>query len=240
MKKITVKAFLKALLLMLGWGYVLGGQGETYSKELAQKWGASGRAGKDLYYFTVIAAGWFGKKIVDCSGMIIQAIRTAIPGYTDQTADGLYSKCKVKGPIASMPEMPGICVHKSGHIGVYLGNGKVIEARGVAYGVVITQLKDRPWTGWGELADVDYATEPVATPTFHISKILKKGMEDPEVMHITRNLTALGFLNRDCTSVFDDEVKKAVKAFQRKYKLTEDGEVGPITTAALGGVWDGK
>jgi hypothetical protein len=77
-------------------------------------------------------------------------------------------------------------------------------------------------------------------PTFHITKVLKKGMDDPEVMHITRNLTALGFIDRNCTSIFDDAVERAVRTFQRQYRLKEDGIVGRQTTAALGGEWDGK
>lgn len=85
------------------------------------------------------------------------------------------------------------------------------------------------------------AEQPEWTPpTFHITKILKKGMDDPEVCHITRNLTALGFIDRDCTSVFDDAVEAAVRAFQREYRLEEDGIVGRQTTAALGGEWDGN
>ena len=85
-------------------------------------------------------------------------------------------------------------------------------------------------------------TEPTGwtPPTFHITKILKTGMDDPEVMHITRNLTALKYIDRDCTSVFDDEVEAAVRTFQRYYGLEEDGIVGRQTTAALGGEWDGK
>ena len=88
----------------------------------------------------------------------------------------------------------------------------------------------------------DPAADPISAipPTFHISKILKNGMDDVDVCHITRNLTALGFIDRDCTSVFDDEVEKAVRAFQKKYGLTVDGIVGRETTETLGGVWDGR
>ena len=34
------------------------------------------------------------------------------------------------------------------HSGIYLGNGKVIEAKGSAYGVVETSLKDGHWTDY--------------------------------------------------------------------------------------------
>ena len=43
-----------------------------------------------------------------------------------------------------------------GHVGIYVGNGEVIEARGHLYGVVKTKLKDRPWTDWGKLRWLEY------------------------------------------------------------------------------------
>lgn len=42
------------------------------------------------------------------------------------------------------------------HVGVYIGNGEVIEARGHAYGVVKTKLKDRPWVNWGYCPYITY------------------------------------------------------------------------------------
>ena len=38
--------FVKAVLDMKGFGYVLGGEGELYTPELAQKWEMQGRAAK--------------------------------------------------------------------------------------------------------------------------------------------------------------------------------------------------
>jgi hypothetical protein len=51
-------------------------------------------------------------------------------------------------------------VWKDGHIGVYIGNGVVVESRSVEWGVVRTFLKDWPWTNWGECHLVDYAVAP--------------------------------------------------------------------------------
>lgn len=55
---------------------------------------------------------------------------------------------------------PGLLVWKDGHVGVYVGNGVVVESRGVDSGVVRTFLKDRPWTNWAECFLVDYAATP--------------------------------------------------------------------------------
>lgn len=39
---------------------------------------------------------------------------------------------------------------------------------------------------------------------------------------------------------YGKETETAVKTAQKFYKLSEDGVVGPKTTAALGGKWTGK
>ena len=73
-------------------------------------------------------------------------------GIPDKSANSLGPWCKSKGAqagdIDSFPDVPGIIVHKSGHVGVYVGKGEVVEARGFDYGVVKTKLKERPWEDW--------------------------------------------------------------------------------------------
>ena len=48
-----------------------------------------------------------------------------------------------------------------GHVGVYIGNGKVIEARGHKYGVVETNLVGRGWKQWGKIDWIEYVEEKV-------------------------------------------------------------------------------
>lgn len=71
-------------------------------------------------------------------------------------AKNQYSATR-KGKIATMPDTPGLAVWKAGHIGVYIGNGEVVEAMGTKYGVVKTQLEGRGWTHWLEIPYIDYA-----------------------------------------------------------------------------------
>ena len=68
----------------------------------------------------------------------------------------MYRNAAVKGPIGTIPEIPGLAVWKSGHIGVYIGGGEVIEAMGTNYGVVKTQLTDRNWTAWLKIPYIQY------------------------------------------------------------------------------------
>lgn len=89
----------------------------------------------------------------DCSGLIAACFNdNSNPGW-DSTADGLYRSC-VK--ISKSQLQPGDFVFewssassKSNHVGVYIGDGYVIEARGRDYGVVKTALNARNWVRFG-------------------------------------------------------------------------------------------
>ena len=58
-----------------------------------------------------------------------------------------------------MPDTPGLAVWKSGHIGVYIGNGEVVEAMGTKYGVVKTKLAGRGWSAWLQIPYISYITK---------------------------------------------------------------------------------
>lgn len=111
------------------------------------------------------------KKIVtDCSGLIKGFMMLRDNGqivYTpslDLGANGYYNKATEKGKIKDMPDIPGLAVWKSGHIGVYVGNGKVIEARGFDYGVQEYNLSDRSYTHWLKVPGLEYITSPCFPP----------------------------------------------------------------------------
>lgn len=77
-------------------------------------------------------------------------------GFGDRSADGYYTFARKKGPINTMPDIVGIAVFMPGHVGIYAGNGEVIEARGHKYGVVKTKLKERPWKNWAYINEIEY------------------------------------------------------------------------------------
>lgn len=108
----------------------------------------------------------YGKRVHDCVGLIKGYLwsdtPTATPKYNssqDVSANGMLSKCTEKGTISTMPDVPGVLVFMSGHVGIYIGNGEVIEARGHEYGVVKTKLKSRPWVNWGKCPWLTYQEE---------------------------------------------------------------------------------
>ena len=154
------------------YGYVFGAQGHLYSKELAEKWGAIKRAGKSKYYFVTQCKQWYGRHVTDCSGMIVEAYRAYDPAFGDKTANYFYNSFTTeRGKMSNMPEEPGLIVWKSGHIGIYIGDGKVIEARGYKYGVVVSKLSTQKWTNWGRLKEVQYVKKSAPKPEF--TRLLK-------------------------------------------------------------------
>lgn len=69
----------------------------------------------------------------------------------DVSADGMIKLCTETGPISTIPDIPGLVVWKTGHIGVYIGNGETIEMRGFDYDCVRRAVNKGPWTKWGKL-----------------------------------------------------------------------------------------
>lgn len=59
--------------------------------------------------------------------------------------------------------------------------------------------------------------------------VLKKGDKSNDVKSAQEKLNKLGFFNEECTGYFGEVTKDAVIAFQKRYKLVEDGKLGPNT-----------
>lgn len=120
----------------------------------------------------------------DCTGLIKWALWTncditQTPRYsskTDRGTAGLYNAAKEKGATAVMPELQGIVLYKTGHVGVYIGNGKVIEctlgARGD--GVVETKFSDGRWTNWLKVPEITYIVPETGTPKKKTISITEK------------------------------------------------------------------
>lgn len=105
----------------------------------------------------------YGQRVHDCVGLIKGYLWSETPNSTpiynskqDKDVSGMKANCIETGNIKTLPELLGVLVFMNGHVGVYIGNGEVIEARGHLYGVVKIKLKDRPWTSWGKLRWIEY------------------------------------------------------------------------------------
>ena len=157
-----------------GWGYVYGTYGNILTEELLQD--RASVFGEQVTGFEdFIRENWMCRRTADCVGLIkgygwynpdSGEIVVGTNGMADVTANGMFDAATVKGTIDSIPEVPGLAVWQDGHIGIYIGNGEVIEAMGTEQGVVKTTLPSG-WTHWLEIPYISYATqeEPTTEPT---------------------------------------------------------------------------
>jgi len=103
-------------------------------------------------------------------------------GCPDKSANGMLSWCKSKGAehgkIATLPEVPGILLFSPGHVGVYIGEGEAVEARGFNYGVVKTKVASRSWTDWAYMPDSVLEYDGVKAPEQQDSPVVNIPVAD--------------------------------------------------------------
>jgi len=210
-------------------GYVYGTIGETLTEKILEAKLAQ-YPQRIEPYLDFIRSNYIGKITYDCGGMIKAYIwlNDDIPDTydhnNDTSANGMFNKASIKGTIDTMSDTPGLCVRFDGHIGVYIGNGKVIEARGTKYGVVETSLKDRGWTHWLEC--------PYITYTKTTKEGLCKGAKGEEVQLLQRQLNMFG-AELVADGSFGQLTETAVKTFQQVSGLESDGIVDILTSQKL-------
>ena len=164
-------------------------------------------------------------------------------GCPDKSADGMFEYCKKIGMewggMDSMPDEPGIAVRMAGHVGVYIGEGEVVEWRGFSHGCVITWLDDRRWLHWYRLPWTEYVTESAdgaQEKTLLLGgRLLRKGMKGADVAELQEELISLGYslAKYGADGEFGPETARAVVAFQKAAGVKQDGQYGPETHDAL-------
>ena len=112
-------------------------------------------------------AQWIGRMVTDCSGLVRWALRQLGADIPHHARYQYTDHCKAKGKLVNgqrddgKPVLPGTAVFLQGdqarihHVGVYVGGGICVEAKGARYGVVTSKLDH--WDHWGELKAVDYS-----------------------------------------------------------------------------------
>lgn len=175
-------------------------------------------------------------------------------GCPDKSADGMLRWCKSQGAqygkIAALPEVPGVLLFSSGHVGVYIGGGYAVEARGFNYGVVQTIVVSRKWETWAYMPSsvLEYDTAGNVTDNSDKSgsgaaekvyalgdRIIKRGVKGDDVVELQTALLKLGYdlgaygADGDCGS----KTVSAIKNFQKDNGLSDDGEYGPKSHAKM-------
>ena len=146
------------------WGYVWGTYGNVLTEDLLEYKLEQYPDGVGNYE-AFIRANWLNGRTADCVGLIkgygwldpeTLTIEYGTNGMPDIGANQMYHSASVSGTIDTMPDTPGLAVWFNGHIGVYIGDGYVIEASGTKKGVVKTELEGRGWTHWLEIEYINY------------------------------------------------------------------------------------
>lgn len=207
---------------------------------------------------------WIGHKVVDCANLVRWAMKQHGVDSVHSGSNLIFScDLSASGQLEAgqrtdgKPLLPGSLVFTGTkgnhpHVGVYVGDGNIIEAYGTKEGVVETSIMAKlkaggwRWTWWGELKTVDYSAEnaPVSpsAPAGDESQRpyfqpVKKGQKGAAVRDIQAALIAAGYKlpKYGIDGDFGNETLKAVQEFQQDHGLPVTGIVDGDTWAALDG-----
>ena len=232
------------------WGYIWGTAGVRWTaarqKELEKTTDADRAQGRKY------GSKWIGHTVADCSGLFSWAFRK-LGGTMYHGSDTMYRKyCVNKGELKqgkrtdSGTLKPGTAVFvwngkTYSHVGLYIGDGTVIEAMGTMNGVTTTKVTATKWTHWGELAGVDYSggseqlimnNEQLKEPG---KQTIRRGCKGQAVREMQAMLEKLGYDLGPCGTDgdFGKDTEAAVKRFQEDHGLEADGICGPVTWKEL-------
>lgn len=232
------------------WGYIWGTAGEMWTEskqaQIENTLDDNRKSAREH------GKKWIGHMVTDCSGLFSWAFGQ-LGGYMYHgsntmwssycTAQGDLKKGKRSDGLVLLPGTAVFCCHGNDrtHVGLYVGDGQVIEASGTVNGVIIGKVSNSKWVEWGELKGVQYGgsasgstDKPDGRPT------LRRGSKGSYVTLLQTALINrgydLGAMGAD--GDFGSRTERAVETFQRANGLTVDGIVGPKTWAALDDVPD--
>ena len=168
----------------------------------------------------------------------------------DKSANGMFTYARNKGcawgTIDTLPEIPGVALRSDGHVGVYVGNGYAVEERGFSYGCVKTKVASRKWTHWFQLPFVDYGdavftggsyVKPdTATTEYTLgTRTIQNGSKGTDVKALQEFLLQLEYSlpKYGADGEFGSETETALKKFQSKIGVKQDGIYGSETHQAL-------
>ena len=204
-----------------------------------------------------------GATVQDCVGIIKGYYWTRedgkmiylLDGRPDKGANSMFAAAKHKGPMATMPEVPGVILHMQGHVGIYIGDGWVIEAKGFNAGVIKSRIEDGRWTSWFYCPYIEYVLDEEEPPEVggengnegHIPEIPvirrtliyrpgKPMMRGEDVMWVQALLIMLLLEPGGIDGIYGPNTRHAVVDFQAIYWLDVDGVVGPKTWAAMASI----
>ena len=216
-----------------GGGYIWGATGGTWTAEDQKK------ATREM---TVkYGSRWIGKRVWDCSGLIYWIYR--LYGMTiTHGSNTMYKEfCSAKGKIKGGKKENGDPIKKGSavflyrssdnnrhHVGVYIGDGQCVEAKGTINGVVMSDISH--WHEWGELLGVDYSDETVV---MDMAESIRPGSKGEAVRQLQKDLNKIGYNCGTVDGIYGTKTLAAVREFQTYYGLTVDGIAGEKTLCKI-------
>lgn len=235
--------FLAFIAAQVGALYVWGAQGQQMTPALIKKLENS-----DTNYHRALAQ--YEKHLkaglnliaYDCSGLVVAHLLDAGLISRDMSANGLYrDACDDIGKTALTAGELVFKMYTSGenkgrkyHVGVYMGDGTVVHAKGRDHGVVREPLSAEKWNCYGRLRCLGGAAQ-AAVYKRALKNTGKPYMTGDDVRAVQSALERSGFSPGGIDGVYGPKTTNAVKAYQKARKLVVDGIVGPKTWAALMG-----
>lgn len=229
-----------------GCGYIWGTDGITWTQ--AKQWALEDEYNEDpaknpsLWGSATYGSKWIGKTVYDCSGLIkaiCEKYGLKLPhGSNSQYNQYMARKGLLKKGFKENGEelRPGTLVfmydakkNNRDHVGVYVGNKEVVEAKGGQWGVV-KSLVSR-WDEWGEIKGVAYTEEEEKVANY---PTLRKG-DKGDYVTMAQQMLAKHGSELTVDGVFGSGTQTAVRAFQKRNGLDSDGVIGPKTWAVLQG-----
>jgi Putative peptidoglycan-binding domain-containing protein len=232
MSKLTGQGLAKFAKSKLGTPYVYGAKG-GYGKLTQAHLNSLILAYPNVFtnIYITKARKFVGKICTDCSGLPAWYTGKNIGSYQ------LYKSASERHPISTIAQAPiGAILWKSGHVGVYIGGGYCVEAKGIDYGIVESKVAKTKFTHWLLFDCIDYdmpvVSQKVQNPYKEPTMIIYQGMTGEGVKWVQWELCEAGF-EIDIDGVCGTATVTAIKGFQQSCKIVVDGKVGAVTRQAL-------
>ncbi|RDU24378.1 peptidoglycan-binding domain-containing protein [Anaerosacchariphilus polymeriproducens] len=185
----TDRGLVNFALSQVGVACLYGAKGEKINQSLIDQWAS---LYPNIYTDTYIkkAQKFIGYVAYDCSGLI--------SGYTGiiRNSQHYMDTAIEKLPINQISNNCfGWAVWKRGHIGVFIGDNTVVEARGIESGVIKTSVYSNSWTHIIQLVDIDYNSNSGGNGFKFEVKDFQKWM----------NQNYASIINENCGALLDED-----------------------------------
>lgn len=173
-------------------------------------------------------------RVADCSGLVVFALREigAIKKTSDYRARDFQKMCQ---PVDIQELVAGDLVFdkfsEATHVGIYVGDGNIIESRGRDYGTVETRISQRPFVVGGTF---NWWEDEGFIITRNVKYVEGNLMKGDDIRELQKRLAELGLYTDTIDGIYGKNSAAAVVRYQHANGLTPDGIVGVKTATSLG------